>query len=136
MNEALLYYQTITDIADSIRKGEISCRELVEKCLSRTESLDGKLNAFKLVCKERAMAQARSADLALKAGKDSGPLHGIPYAAKDLFDVNDLPTTASSRLLIYGKPFQENVVRRAGYSFQQVTDWHRRFPDLSWVTDA
>jgi Asp-tRNA(Asn)/Glu-tRNA(Gln) amidotransferase A subunit family amidase len=39
-------------------------------------------------------------------------------------------------LLIYGKPFQENVVLRAGYSFQQVTDWHRRFPDLSWVTDA
>jgi aspartyl-tRNA(Asn)/glutamyl-tRNA(Gln) amidotransferase subunit A len=36
-------------------------------------------------------------------------------------------------LLIYGKPFQENVVLRAGYAFQQITDWHRRTPDLSWA---
>jgi aspartyl-tRNA(Asn)/glutamyl-tRNA(Gln) amidotransferase subunit A len=36
-------------------------------------------------------------------------------------------------LMIYAKPFQENVVLRAGYAFQRVTDWHRRMPDLSWV---
>jgi aspartyl-tRNA(Asn)/glutamyl-tRNA(Gln) amidotransferase subunit A len=36
-------------------------------------------------------------------------------------------------LLIYGKPFQENTVLRAGYAFQQITDWHRQMPDLSWV---
>ena len=36
-------------------------------------------------------------------------------------------------LMIYAKPFQENVVLRAGYAFQEVTDWHRRMPDLSWV---
>jgi aspartyl-tRNA(Asn)/glutamyl-tRNA(Gln) amidotransferase subunit A len=36
-------------------------------------------------------------------------------------------------LMIYAKPFQENVVIRAGYAFQQATDWHRRMPDLSWV---
>jgi aspartyl-tRNA(Asn)/glutamyl-tRNA(Gln) amidotransferase subunit A len=36
-------------------------------------------------------------------------------------------------LLIYGKPFQEDVVLRAGYAFQQATDWHRRSPELSWI---
>jgi aspartyl-tRNA(Asn)/glutamyl-tRNA(Gln) amidotransferase subunit A len=36
-------------------------------------------------------------------------------------------------LMVYAKPFQENVVLRAGYAFQAVTDWHRRAPDLSWV---
>jgi aspartyl-tRNA(Asn)/glutamyl-tRNA(Gln) amidotransferase subunit A len=36
-------------------------------------------------------------------------------------------------LLIYGKPFREDVLLRVGYAFQQVTDWHRRLPDLSWV---
>ena len=36
-------------------------------------------------------------------------------------------------LMIYAKPFQENVVLRAGYAFQEVTDWHRRMPDLSWI---
>ena len=38
-------------------------------------------------------------------------------------------------LLIYGKPFSEDLVLRAGYAFQQVTDWHRREPDLSWVVN-
>jgi aspartyl-tRNA(Asn)/glutamyl-tRNA(Gln) amidotransferase subunit A len=36
-------------------------------------------------------------------------------------------------LMIYAKPFQENMVLRAGYAFQETTDWHRRRPDLSWV---
>ena len=36
-------------------------------------------------------------------------------------------------LMIYAKPFQENAVLRAGYAFQEITDWHRRMPDLSWV---
>jgi aspartyl-tRNA(Asn)/glutamyl-tRNA(Gln) amidotransferase subunit A len=36
-------------------------------------------------------------------------------------------------LLIYAKPFQEDVALRAGYAFEQATDWHRRYPDLSWV---
>jgi aspartyl-tRNA(Asn)/glutamyl-tRNA(Gln) amidotransferase subunit A len=38
-------------------------------------------------------------------------------------------------LMIYGKPFQEDVILRTGYAFQQITDWHMRTPDLSWVVD-
>jgi aspartyl-tRNA(Asn)/glutamyl-tRNA(Gln) amidotransferase subunit A len=38
-------------------------------------------------------------------------------------------------LLIYGKPFQENAILRAGYAFQQITDWHRQTPDLSWAIE-
>src|SRR5262249_48085892 len=45
------------------------------------------------------LAQAQAAELALRAGQDVSPLHGIPYAAKDLFDVKGLPTTAGSNLL-------------------------------------
>jgi Asp-tRNA(Asn)/Glu-tRNA(Gln) amidotransferase A subunit family amidase len=36
-------------------------------------------------------------------------------------------------LMIYAKPFQKNAVLRARYAFQEVTDWHRRMPDVSWV---
>ena len=36
-------------------------------------------------------------------------------------------------LTIYGKPFQEDLILRIGYTFEQATDWHRRTPDLSWV---
>jgi aspartyl-tRNA(Asn)/glutamyl-tRNA(Gln) amidotransferase subunit A len=73
--------------------------ELAEHCIDRIESLDGRLNAFRLVCGERAINQAKAAEIAIKNGCDLGPLHGIPYAAKDLYDVKGLPTTAGTRLM-------------------------------------
>jgi aspartyl-tRNA(Asn)/glutamyl-tRNA(Gln) amidotransferase subunit A len=99
MDKLPLHFQNITDLADSIRKGEITSTQLTENLLGRIDSLDGKLNAFKLVCPERALEQARAADQELSNGKDLGVLHGIPYAAKDLFDVQGLPTAAGSKLL-------------------------------------
>lgn len=99
MDRLPFHYQTITDLADSLRKGEITATQLTENLLGRIVSLDDKLNAFKLTCPEHALEQARAADHALSHGKDSGVLHGIPYAAKDLFDVKNLPTTAGSKLL-------------------------------------
>ncbi|CAB1078518.1 hypothetical protein JY97_00260 [Alkalispirochaeta odontotermitis] len=94
-----LHYQTITELADRIRRGEISASQLTENLLDRIGMLDGKLNAFKLPCPELALERARAADQELKNGNDLGVLHGIPYAAKDLFDVKGLPTAAGSRLL-------------------------------------
>ena len=99
MDKTNLHYGNIIHIAGRIRKGEISSTELVEYLLARIESLDDKLNAFQLLCNESAIEQARSADQALRAGKDLGVLHGIPYAAKDLFDVKGLPTKAGAKLL-------------------------------------
>jgi aspartyl-tRNA(Asn)/glutamyl-tRNA(Gln) amidotransferase subunit A len=99
MDKTNLYNENIIQLSGTIRKGEMTSAELVESLLDRIESLDEKLNAFKLVCREKAMEHARSADRALKAGKDLGVLHGIPYAAKDLFDVEGLPTTAGAKIL-------------------------------------
>ena len=99
MNEYLMSYQTITELADRIRKGELTSVQIVEQCFSRIEALDQKLNAFHLVCKESAMEQASAADQAMQDGNDLGMLHGIPYAAKDLFDVKGLPTAAGLSLL-------------------------------------
>jgi aspartyl-tRNA(Asn)/glutamyl-tRNA(Gln) amidotransferase subunit A len=99
MEKLPLHYQPITDLADGIRKGEITSTQLTENLLDRIDSLDGRLNAFKLLCPEQALEQARGADQKLSNGNDLGLLHGIPYAAKDLFDVNGLPTAAGSKLL-------------------------------------
>jgi aspartyl-tRNA(Asn)/glutamyl-tRNA(Gln) amidotransferase subunit A len=99
MDNTPLHYQTITEIAAGIRKGELSCVEFVEHCLSRIESLDGKLNAFRRICDRAAVEHAQAADQALQSGNDPGVLKGIPYAAKDLFDATGLPTTAGTRLL-------------------------------------
>jgi aspartyl-tRNA(Asn)/glutamyl-tRNA(Gln) amidotransferase subunit A len=72
----------------------------MEHLLARVEALDHSLHAFRLVPRERALAAARAAELTLRAGQDAGPLHGIPYAVKDIIDVAGLPTTAGSNLLL------------------------------------
>src|SRR5256885_8838272 len=99
MTETPLHWLTISELSQRIRQGALSPVELTEHWLPRLEALDGTLHAFKLVARERALAQAQAAELVLKADQDVSPLHGIPYAAKDLFDVKGLPTTAGSNLL-------------------------------------
>jgi len=99
MPELPLHWLTISELSQRIQSGALSPVELTEHMLSRLEALDPSLHAFKLVTRERALAQAQAAELARRAGQDVGPLHGIPYAAKDLFDVKGLPTTAGSNLL-------------------------------------
>ncbi len=99
MGDSFLHYQRISELADRLRKGELSCTELMEASLSRISALDKSLNAFRMVCAESAMTQAASADLAIKGGRKLNVLHGIPFAAKDLFDVKGLPTTAGTSLL-------------------------------------
>ena len=90
---------SIAALGRRLRSGETSAEALARHYLDRIEALDLKLNAFRLVCAERALASARAADAQLRAGIDLGPLHGIPYAAKDLYDVAGLPTSAGCRLL-------------------------------------
>jgi len=99
MGNDALHYQCISELADRLRTGELGCVELMEASLAKMTALDNKLNAFRMTCAESAMAQADAADAALKSGKNLGVLHGIPYAAKDLFDVKGLPTTAGTSLL-------------------------------------
>jgi aspartyl-tRNA(Asn)/glutamyl-tRNA(Gln) amidotransferase subunit A len=94
-----LHYRTITELAKMLRSGEITSTQLVQHSLERIQALDEQLSAFRMVCPERALEQAQAADRQFSAGEDQGMLCGIPYAAKDLFDVKGLPTTAGTDLL-------------------------------------
>ena len=114
MDKPPLHYQAITDLADGIRKGDMTSTQLVQNYLDRIKSLDGQLNAFRLTCPERALEQAAAADRQIRAGKDSGILHGIPYAVKDLFDVKGLPTAAGTSLL------GENIAAADAHAVQQL----------------
>jgi aspartyl-tRNA(Asn)/glutamyl-tRNA(Gln) amidotransferase subunit A len=98
MTTTPLHYQTITELATLIRKGEITCVELARHFVSRINRLEDTLNAYRLLCTERAIDQAKAADKAHKEGSDHGPLQGIPYAVKDLIDVKGLATTAGARI--------------------------------------
>jgi aspartyl-tRNA(Asn)/glutamyl-tRNA(Gln) amidotransferase subunit A len=99
MSDLPLERQSISQLAKQIRAGDLSPLTLTEHYLNRIETLDPALHAFKLVCPERALAAAKAAELFVQSGHEVGPLHGIPFAAKDLFDVKGLPTTAGSNLL-------------------------------------
>ena len=100
MAETPWHWHTISALSQQIHSGTLSPVELMEHLLARVEALDEALHAFRLVPRERALAAARAAELTLRAGQDSGPLHGIPYAVKDIIDVAGLPTTAGSNLLL------------------------------------
>lgn len=94
-----LHEQTITELAPRIRDGELSPLALTEALLQRINQLNPKLNAFRLIIEERALAAAEAAEKQIRNGQYLGPLHGIPYATKDLFDVKGLVTTAGSKTL-------------------------------------
>ena len=99
MTDSELHDQSIAELGRRLRTGELSPVTLTEALLARIADLDGALGAFQLVSADRALAAARGAEANLTAGHDLGPLHGIPYAVKDLFDVDGLPTTAGTHLL-------------------------------------
>ena len=110
MNTSPLHFHSIAELSELIGAGDLSPVALSGQFLARIEELDGRLNAVRVVCRERALAAAREAEASLRAGQASGALHGIPYAAKDLFDVAGLPTTAGTRLLAGNIPDQDATV--------------------------
>jgi len=112
MTDASPFYQTLTELGRRLRSGELSPVALTEQFLARIGALDGKLHAFRLVLRDRALAQARAAETALKAGVDLGPLQGLPYVAKDLFDVKGTPTTAGTRLRENAVALEDSAVTR------------------------
>jgi aspartyl-tRNA(Asn)/glutamyl-tRNA(Gln) amidotransferase subunit A len=108
-----LEFETIAGLGARFRAGSLSPVDATAALLDRTAALDSRLHAFIAVTRERAMAAARAAAIALRAGQDLGPLHGIPYAAKDLYDVKGVATTAGTRLLVDNIARQDcAVVRR------------------------
>ncbi|MCA3278627.1 MAG: amidase [Roseomonas sp.] len=96
---------SLAEASAGIAAGTLSPIALTEAALARIAALDPKLNAFITITADRALRAATVAEAEIKAGKRRGPLHGIPYALKDIYDVAGVRTTAHSKLLI------DNVAR-------------------------
>jgi aspartyl-tRNA(Asn)/glutamyl-tRNA(Gln) amidotransferase subunit A len=87
----------VTELAKRIRQKQLSPVELTEAYLERSRTIGARLNAYATLTPDLAMKQARAAEKEIASGKYRGPLHGIPYAAKDLLAVKGYPTTWGAR---------------------------------------
>jgi aspartyl-tRNA(Asn)/glutamyl-tRNA(Gln) amidotransferase subunit A len=88
-----LTWLSVAELGRLLRARKVSAVELAEHSLDRLERLGPAYNAVVTVLRERAIAEARLRDADLASGKDRGPLHGIPYGAKDLLAAEGAPTT-------------------------------------------
>src|SRR5947207_171539 len=105
-----LHELSIAEAGRALRAGTVSSVALTQHALARIASLDPLLHAFVLVTKERALADAERADRELRAGIDKGPLHGVPYALKDIYNTAGIRTTCHSKLLLDHVPAEDAVV--------------------------
>ncbi len=103
----------ISELAPKIQRGELSPVELTREALASIEKRQPVLNAFILVTAEHALRRAQQAETEIAAGQYRGPLHGIPYAAKDLFYTKGITTTVGSKLLADFVPdFDSTVIEK------------------------
>lgn len=105
-DDADIAFAPLTHLAHWIACGTLTSRRLTETYLRRIGALDPSLLCFAIVTPERALAQADAADRALAAGTRLGPLHGIPYGVKDLFDTAGVPTGWGA------EPFRDRIPSR------------------------
>jgi len=106
---------TIAGLSLALRKKLISPVEVTRAYLKRIETYDGKINAFLTLLPRQALKTARRAEQEIVKGKYRGPLHGIPYAAKDLFFTKGIRTTCGSKILAdFRPPFDGAVIERLG----------------------
>src|SRR5260221_13666556 len=98
-----LLFLPASELAKRIQAKSLSPVDLTKAYLDRSEKLGPKLNAYARLAPEIAMREAEAAEKDIQRGHYRGPLHGIPYAAKDLLSVKGLPTTWGA------KPFANQV---------------------------
>jgi Asp-tRNA(Asn)/Glu-tRNA(Gln) amidotransferase A subunit family amidase len=96
-------FWTVTELAPLIRSRTVSSVDLTRMYLARMKKYGPKLLCLVTLTESLALEQAAAADKEIRAGHYRGPLHGIPYGVKDLFDTKGLPTTWGA------EPFQSRV---------------------------
>ena len=111
-------HPSLFECADLLRTRRLSSVELVEALLRRIECYDGRLNSFVALYADQALDDARRCDKEIAGDGWRGPLHGIPYAAKDIIDVAGKQTSCHSRILLGNIADRDALVierlRRAG----------------------
>ena len=124
-------FMPIRELKTLVQTRQVSPVELAETFLARLETLGPQYNAVVTVTRERALQQARQAERDIAAGHYKGPLHGIPYGAKDLLATSGgIPTTWGAAPLRHQNSI---MMRRSCVSSPRPgLSWWRSSPWSSW----
>jgi aspartyl-tRNA(Asn)/glutamyl-tRNA(Gln) amidotransferase subunit A len=91
-------WASASEVAAAVAAGKVGAADVIEQTLARIKKIDGKLNAFTKVTGARARQAAKKIDAARAAGLQLGPLAGVPFAVKNLFDITGVATLAGSKI--------------------------------------
>jgi amidase len=91
-----IIWMSATKLAQKIRAKQISATEAVQAYIARQEKVNRRMNAVVMMCYDRALAEAKSADEALARGESKGPLHGVPMTIKDSLDTEGVISTGGT----------------------------------------
>ncbi len=112
MADSELHFLGIAETARLIESKKLSPVELVEAMLSRIAALEPQLNAYITVTTDVARKQARAAEQEIVHGNYRGPLHGIPFALKDIYNTKGILTSGGSRICIDNIPATDATATR------------------------
>ncbi len=99
-----LHYLTLAETAEQIRTKKLSPVELTDALLTRIVTYQPQLSAFITITSDRARAQAKTAEQEITAGKYRGPLHGMPFALKDIYNTAGILTSGGSKVCRHNIP--------------------------------
>src|SRR5437867_2970943 len=123
-----LAHLTLTEASVLIDRREASPLELTEACVARAGKLEPLLNAYLTPTFDTALAEAKAATEEIAAGRRRGPLHGIPFALKDLYETAGVRTTAGSPIREHFVPTEDAHVvtrlKKAGAVFLGKLNMH------------
>ncbi len=105
-----LHELSIAEAGAALRSGSLTSVALTQDALARIKAIDPKINAFITLTAERAMSDAQQADADFARGMDKGPMQGIPYGLKDIYDTAGIRTTCHSKLREHNIPTHDSAV--------------------------
>ena len=110
MVDTPLHFKTISELTLLIKERKISSVELTSYFLERIRNLNPTLNAYSLICDDRALKKAQKIDKIIKNGGKLGPLAGVPFAVKNLFDIKGNVTLAGSKINYNNKVAKQDAI--------------------------
>lgn len=133
-----LAFMPAADLAEAIRKKQVSPIEAVDAVLGRIESLNPRLNAYCTVTADAARAEARAAEAAVLRGDRVGPLHGVPYSVKDLVITRGVRTAFGSRIYEHNVPDEDAPVVERLRAAGAILVGKTTTPEFGWkgTTDS